>query len=531
MQNTRLASLPRGRVKPDHFWLFLIVLLAFAFRLLLLPHILNPGLHDPVHYFNLGRRLAQGEGFSIDYVWHYAQAPTEIEHPIDHWMPLAGLAVAVGLLAGDQTLGAGLTVFVLAGALLPLVVFLAVGQLRRPVSCALFAAVLAAFTPELVLNSLRSDTTILNALLLCGSVLLFNHARESQRSRHFVFSGLCLGLAYLTRSDSILLLPILVLLRLGIRGRRPVAGALLDCLLLCLAFAAVVAPWLWRNFGELGALSSAQTGLVPFMVEHNDVYSYGIPITLESMLERQNLTDLAGKRFFELAAALRQSVDSLGVPLAALAVAGLALLPRDGDRRGARMALPLLLWLLAILLIYPLLLPIYNQGGSFKKAFLSAAPLLLPYCALAVWRLVADPRLRWLIALVVTLWLCWSSVALVRREAAFADTYHQSIGVLLDTLAELPDVDGDGEIRLMSQDPYVLSYYGYASIMTPHASRERTLELARKYGIDYLMLPAGRPTLDPLYLGAERDPRFALAAHIADAGAKPWELYRLHHDG
>ena len=55
----------------------------------------------------------------------------------------------------------------------------------------------------------------------------------------------------------------------------------------------------------------------------------------------------------------------------------------------------------------------------------------------------------------------------------------------------------------MSQDPYVLSAFGYASVMTPLASREDTLALARQYEIDYLLMPAGRPALDTLYLGEE----------------------------
>ena len=102
--------------------------------------------------------------------------------------------------------------------------------------------------------------------------------------------------------------------------------------------------------------------------------------------------------------------------------------------------------------------------------------------------------------------------------------------VLVDTLAELPDLTGDGEIRLMAQNPYVLSVYGYSSVVTPMASREDTLALARQFEIDYLQMPAARPALDPLYLSTETDPRFELAAHLADAGEIPFELYRFAQD-
>ena len=91
----------------------------------------------------------------------------------------------------------------------------------------------------------------------------------------------------------------------------------------------------------------------------------------------------------------------------------------------------------------------------------------------------------------------------------------------------MPDVTGDDKIRIMSQDPYVMSTFGYKSIMTPLATREDTINLAQRYEIDYILMPAGRPDLKNLYLEQETDPRLILSAHIADAGENPFELYRF----
>ena len=137
---------------------------------------------------------------------------------------------------------------------------------------------------------------------------------------------------------------------------------------------------------------------------------------------------------------------------------------------------------------------------------------------------------RWGFVCLAVLYLIVSSVLQLRWNAEFADTYYDSMQVLVDELATLPDVTGDGELRIMSQDPYVLSYFGYASVMTPLATRENTLDLGRRFNIDYLMMPASRPALDALYLSVETDPRFVLAAHLADAGAIPFELYRMVYD-
>ena len=188
-----------------------IMAVAVVFRLALLSLVHNPGLHDPLHYFNLGRRLSQGQGFTIDYVWHYSRMPVELVHDTDHWMPLAGVAAAVGLTVGGGSIQSALALFLLAGASIPLLVFLAAKQLEQGNSCALVAALFSAVLPDLVLNSLRTDTAILNAALVTGAILLINRAMLSELRLPFVFSGLLFGLAYLTRSDSIIFFPMVIL--------------------------------------------------------------------------------------------------------------------------------------------------------------------------------------------------------------------------------------------------------------------------------------------------------------------------------
>lgn len=81
------------RMKSTVARLAAIVAIGFVFRIALMSMVHNPGLHDPAHYFILGRRLSQGHGFTIDYVWHYSRVPDDIVHATDHWMPLAGAAL------------------------------------------------------------------------------------------------------------------------------------------------------------------------------------------------------------------------------------------------------------------------------------------------------------------------------------------------------------------------------------------------------------------------------------------------------
>ena len=522
MQNTRTAD---GDMKTTVAKLLAITALAFILRLALLSLVQNPGINDPVHYFNLGRRLAAGHGFTIDYVWHYARMPVDIVHATDHWLPLPGLAVALGMVVGGANVHAALALFVLAGSALPALLYAMMRQLELSESCALSAAAFAAVLPEFALNSLRTDTTILNAVLVVAAILFLLSALNSGKRLACVLCGVAFGLAHLTRNDSIILFALLAGYLVIADAKNLLRIRRANFALILLAFAITVTPWHIRNLYEIGALGSPQTSRMPFMVEPKDLYAYGLPITLESMLERQSVGELIGKRVFEFGAAVKQMAIALQLPLVILIPAGIYWLARGGNRKLLCRMLPALIWIAGLLIIYPLLMPVHNQGGSFKKAFVTITPMLIPAGAIALEQLVRRSDFRNLILLVSLCWLAWNSYDLVKRETSNADTFYASMQVLVDSLQTLPDQNGDGEIRLMTQDPYVLSVFGYSSVVIPQASREDTLALASQFDIDYLLMPAARPALDPLYLGNEIDPRFVLEAHVDDAGEIPFELY------
>ncbi len=510
--------------------LLAILVAALVFRLLLLSLVRNPGLHDPVHYYNLGRRIAQGQGFTIDYVWHYSRLPDEVRHAIDHWMPLAGVAAAVGISIGGDNAQAALAVFIIAGALLPLLVFAWSKDLNLSDLAALMAAALAAFLPDLVWNSLRTDTTILGAVFVGLAILHFNRGLKSDNWLDLVLTGAFTGLAYLTRNDAVLALPVFAV-TIGLRWRLGFSSALSSpfrsYLIILAAFAVVAAPWLMRNQRELGMLGTAETGRMFFMVEHHDHYAYGMPITLESMLQRRTVPELLDKRLFELAAAFKQIAVSMTIPLLVLAALGLGRLIRRREIDRLITLSPPLIWLLGILVAYPILLPLKSQAGSFEKALLTILPLFLPLAVMGLQAMLRRSLRFWIATWGLALLLAYSSYQFARDETAMADRYYDSIGVVVNALEALPDRTGDGKLRLMVQDPYVFSLAGFESIMMPLASREDTLELAQRYQIDYLMMPPGRPAFDPLYLGGEVDERFQLVAHLDEAGEKPFELYQF----
>lgn len=517
------------------YWILLgIIISSLLLRIALLIFIENPGLNDQNHYYNLGTRLLNGDGFTIDYVWHYSNIPDAIEHPIDHWMPIAGVVAGVGMMIFGQGAQSALLGFILVGALLPIIVYIATKQYNLSDNLALMASAFAISIPDFVWNSLRTDTTIINMLLIPASILAFIHALKNQRWWGYILCGVLGGLAYLTRNDSILILPLVVscaVVYLMWGKQFTKRQQLWQIILIPIAFFITVSPWLIRNYQTLDMIGSAETSHMFFMVDAKDHYAYNMPLTLESMLERRTINDHINKRLFELVAAIKQIIISLDIVLPLLVAIGVLSILWDRKRQTLLIATPVLLWLLGILIAYPILLPLKSQSGSFEKAYLTIVPLMLPFAAFAIERLFKDDRWRVVAVVVSVLLMCANSFDVVRLETQRANQFYANMHRLTDTIKSLDDLTGDGDIRVMSQDPFPMSYFGVSSVMTPlTSSRDDVLIIANQYDIDYLILPAARPALDDLYQQREIDERFVYVTSISNTTRTLYEIYAINDE-
>lgn len=512
--------------------LLLIVLFALLLRIALgVAFVRFPGIADPNHYYNMGTRLAQGQGFTIDYIWQYNRPPDAVVHPEDHWMPLAAVLAAAPMTVFGQTTAASLIFFVAIGSLLPVLSFAGARQLGLSDRTSLYAALATACIPEMVLNSLRTDTTVPTALFICGCILLLVDALRRGGLWRWTLAGACGGLAYLTRNDGLLLLPMLLVvlaahawtarqagepIRIPVRGVLTLLGAML----------LVMSPWLIRNYVTFGALGSPEGSDMFFFTDNLDHYAYGRDFTLQGLLAAQSFTEIAGKRIFELAAGLKQIITGLGDFLTIGLAAGTVLIAGAwrSDRRAFMAALPIVVLLLGGVVAYAIFIPYKAQAGSLKKAFLMTVPLLVPIAALALERLIVSQRGRLLVMGLSASLLTFAAFDLVRLDAATANGYLASIQTMRDAARELPDVSGDGELTLMTQDPYILSYVGIPSLMYPFEDRALVHEIALRYGVDYLLMPSARPALDGLLNEETADPRFTFTA---DVTGTPYRFYRV----
>lgn len=506
--------------------LFLICLGALVLRVSMVGFVRHPGIADPNHYYNLGRELAAGNGFQIDYIWQYYNPPDEIVHPIDWWHPLTGVLVAASMGVFGANVQAGLLPFIIIGSVLPVVAYLAARQLGCTESAGLFAGAATGVLPELVMNSLRTDTLIPNTLLVMGCIILLVHGLLRANPMALLGSGLLGGLAYLTRSENLLLLPMYVVtLAVYTLFKQPIKRSLWPYLVLMpLVALGVALPWLWRNLSVMGWLTPPHQSGIFFWTDFRDLYAYDRELSWGTMTSSQTGPQIIAKRLFEMAASVKIMYTTLDVFLPVVVIGGMILLVAKRDRERLLVLTPTMVLLGGVYFFYTVLAPFFSQGGSFKKAYLTLVPLLIPVGAYALEQVVENRRLRVGTMVIVLGLMGANAIELTRADIGFTNAYLDEMEQVVDTVQALPDTNGDGRVVLMSQDPFMMSFLGLRSVAIPMEDRDTVLDVGARYHVDYLMMPPARPSLDPIYEGEERDPRFV---RVRDIPGKAIEIYRM----
>jgi len=486
----------------------LIVTGGFVVRLILAALAPHPGVSDPNHYYNLARNLADGRGFVIDYIWQYHSPPEAVTHPDDYWMPLAAVWPAIGLKLFGNSLFAALLPSVIWGMLLPVLAYAIASAARLDYSARLMAMASVAFLPEFILNSVRTDTTITYVLFVgCATLCFYLGLRLNPR--WLVLVGAFGGLAHLTRQDGILLAPatglaLVVFWRFG--------GQALPwrwLITVPLMWVVVLAPWLWRNVTLFGEVLPSATGRTLFMTSFDDQFTYSRELNLEHYLA-WGWQNIVGNIAFQTLANVKTlySVLDIGLPITSvMGLVGLAL--RRHREPLLLLSLPAI-FALALFLFYSFVTPFHTAGGSFKKSYMVLIPYLGVVSAWGITEFVQPRRAAYLFAALMALFMLLNGIELTRADFNQARIFDESVAALGQTLNQLGDQNGDGSITVMTQDPFILNYHGFPALMLPSDDRDTIIEVAHRYRADYIILPAARPALDPLYDGVETDPRLPL---------------------
>jgi 4-amino-4-deoxy-L-arabinose transferase-like glycosyltransferase len=491
----------------------LLFVIALIVRVLTAALFMEPAYPDAYYYANVARELADGGGFQVDFIWNFVEVggglPVEGVLPIPsnaHWMPLAAVVQVPFIWAlGPTALASGLPFWLAAAAVAPLTWFIgrdAGMPSWQAAAAGLLVAAPAAISPFMG----QPDNFALFMLLGALALWLCSRGMKGDR-RSFALGGLVVGLAFLSRTDGILLaLPFALAFGYDLlrdpRGSRIGWWAAIGC---AAGFAIVAAPWLLRQLDVFGSLSpSSAGGRILFITEYRELYSVASETTLESFLA-QGPISLAWSRLTGLGWAL---FIFAVMPLLVLLVPLLAI--GGWVNRRSPDFIPWFIYAVALFIFTALVSAVHVPFGTFLHSAVALVPhaYLLALLGLAVVvRAIASRRSSW-DADRATRNFSLMLVAVVFMASVIAtfntiESWTKERDARTEVLATLEAVAAPGDL-VMSPDAGAYRYQGgWAGIVTPDDPLPVVEEALRRYGVRWLALEGAHltsgliPVLDP----------------------------------
>ena len=360
----------------------LLFLLALGVRLVLVATFADPAYPDSFYYVDAARSLAAGHGFSVDFVWIFAELggtlPANPVIPIasfGHWMPLASLVQVPFIWLLGPTAFASALPFAICGALAAPIargIALEAGASRRiALGAGILAAVPALATPFMAQpDNFGLYEPLVAAALWMAARGLKGHARS------YALAGLLVGVATLARNDGVLVGAAVGLAFAWDRwrawrsgGARPPAIPIWAAVACAGLFFVVVAPWLARQLAVFGTLSpSTASGKVLFLRNIGEWNSITTPATLQRLLG-EGIGPLVASRVDGLVAAITIfTVLVGGVLLAPFMVVG------AWRRRRSRDFGPFLTYTVTLFAFSALISAVHVPGGTFIHSAVALAP-------------------------------------------------------------------------------------------------------------------------------------------------------------
>ncbi|MCC7208007.1 MAG: glycosyltransferase family 39 protein [Anaerolineae bacterium] len=518
-----------------------IGLIGLAVGLWMASRITAPGYTDAYYYFNAGQRLVAGHGLTDAALWTYLGNPQSLPAPSHlYWMPLTSLIAAAGMALGGPTFDAAQVPFALLYALLGVIGYATGALLGKTRRVAWLAGLITLFSgffmPYWTTTATFAPFGVVGSLCL----LAIGVGRRTGDWRAFAAAGALAGLAHLTRADGLLFVavmgaaavwpgrppsPLAPLPRTTpegtpVRGRgEPQGGSrrgqtpplygtpwrggrgVRRFTLGLFAYLLVMAPWFVRNLGQTGALLPAGGLDTAWMRTYDEIANYPPGVSFQSFLD-WGVENILRSRWDALVQNLQRFVAEQGlIVLAPLLLIGLWRRRFDPLLGGVG------LYALGLHLLMTLVFALPGPRGGL---FHSAAALVPFWAALGVLGLDdvigALARLRrWKVAQARAFFggalLCWA-VFLSLWTFGGKSVEWSSAGQHFAALDLPPDAVA------ASNDPPALYYFrGAPGVVLPNAPPERLLDLAARYGVNYVIVDANRtPPLNDLWEGQDAPP-------------------------
>jgi hypothetical protein len=562
-----------------------LFILALLVRLLAAWPQQQPNYMDAAYSYVNALNLVAGRGFVEDFVWNYLGQPGLPPQPSHlYWMPLTSILAGLGMVIGGTSYRAAQIPFILLSALLAPLTYWITYALSGQRWLSWLAGLLAIFSgfyfPYWTAIDNFTPFAVAGSLTLLAAWQGVERSKNAQRGREagsgekaknqpnlqpllwFFIAGVFSALAHLARADGPLLLIAIVLVYVSGVGDQvssvkqhashiperslPVGHPTSHTtshvsrltlhvsrfiLPLSLGYLLVMAPWFIRNWQVMGTPLPTAGSQTIWLTNYDEFFSYHHELSAQTFFA-QGLGPVLQGRWWVFTTNLQTVLAVWGMVF----LAPLALLGAWSSRHH------LLIQLAGLysLLLFVVMTLIFAFPGARGGLFHSGAALLpFVYAAAMVgldravdW--VAARRRRWnapfakrffglgliIIAIVLSGFIYYGRV-LKNNAWNSADALYPAIAAWV--AQENPSA------TVMIGNPPAYRYHGGGlSVVVPNENIETTLQAARHYQVDYLILDHNRPEpLAEVYSQTLKHPALSLVQTFTDDADNPIYIFRI----
>lgn len=486
---------------PRLTWLFIIIAFVGAF-VMTRGLVVSPTYTDAYYHLNGALRLAEGDGFTEEYLWVYVGDPESLPAPShQYWMPFTSIIASVSMTLFNSTdYAIAQFPFMLLFAGVVLIGYWLGGRIGGTQRHRWLAGLLTLFSGFFVRWWGAIDTfapyAFVGALcLIFIGLAVHPDTKSPYRIRYWLLAGLCAGFGHLTRADGLLLLLagwMVLFLPWGIAGIKLVSlpnfsKRVGQAVIFTAGYLVIMMPWFVHNLDTIGTpLSIGGTDSVWF-TEYNDLFNYPAGATPEALFE-DGIDTFAKSR-------LTAFLNNLGTFVAVEGLIAMSPLMLIGLWNRRRHPFFLGFWLYAIGLHLAMTF-VFPFAGYRGGLFHSAAALVPWWAILGILGLddlidwIAKRRHTWnprtakpvfsgallVLALILSFQFGLNQINFSRTE---------STPRLYRELREVLPSDA----RIMINDPSALYYFtGLGGVVTPNADPSIILEIAERYNITHFLI-------------------------------------------
>ena len=472
-----------------------------------------PGYMDADYYYAIGLRLNRGYGFSEPFLWNYLDNPNGIPHPSNtYWMPLPSVLAFLGMyLTGFEGFATARIGFLLLTGCIPVVTAALSYCITGRRDQALLSGILASI-PVFYLPYLGTTDSFSVSILLGG--LWFLTVCNSHRIgiKTFGFTlGMISGLIHLTRADGViwLLLALLAILLVP-SPRRSQSGlgisaferflALTYCIV---GYGVTVGPWMIRNQNVIGTWFSAAGAKTLWLTVYDELYSYPASLLNIEHWWQTGLFEIVKVRLY----AMGQNLQTILAVQGEIFLLPLLLVGLWVYRKNIAVQMGIFGWLVTFLVMtfaFPL---VGWRGGFFHSgAFLQSLLWVMVPVGFARFIDWGVKVRRWnerqagnifkvaMVSIVLIL-----TVFVANKRVIGGDFTNPAWGQSLTEYEQLGwalrDLGAkDSDIFLVNNAPGFFIASGMQALSVPYGNVETTLQVAQRYGGDYLLLERNHPS-------------------------------------